>query len=99
MIKAYLLADIIKQYPGDHIGIMLPALTGTNLLVVATYLAQKIPVMINWTLSQEAFEHCMTYKDLPAVITSKTFYNKIQAPYYEKYPMVFLEELLKNISL
>lgn len=99
LIKAYLLADILKQYPWEYIGIMLPAITGTSLLVTAAYLAQKIPVMMNWTLSQEAFEHCMKYKELPAVITSKTFYNKIQMPYYEQYTMVFLEDLLKKISL
>jgi hypothetical protein len=39
LIKAYLLAAIIKKYPGDYIGIMLPALTGTSLLIFATYLA------------------------------------------------------------
>lgn len=99
VIKAYLLADIIKKYPGDYIGIMLPALTGTSLLVVATYLAGKIPVMLNWTLSQEAFEHCIHYKKLPAILTSKSFYQKIQAPYYEENNLVFLEDILKNISL
>ena len=39
MIKAYLLADIIKKYEGEYIAILLPSLSGTSLLVVATYLA------------------------------------------------------------
>lgn len=48
-IKAYLIADIIKKMPGEYIGIMLPALTGTSLLITASYLAGKVPVMLNWT--------------------------------------------------
>lgn len=99
MIKAYLLADIIKTFPGDYIGIMLPSLAGTSLLVVACYLSWKIPVMLNWTLSQDAFEHCVKCKSIPAILTSKSFYKKIQAPYYEKNNLVFLEDILKNISL
>lgn len=99
MIKAYLLADIIKKYEGEYIAILLPSLSGTSLLVVATYLAWKIPVMLNRTLSQEAFEHCVKYKNIPAVLTSRSFYKKIQAPYFEKNNLVFLEDILKNITL
>lgn len=99
LIKAYLIADLLKKYPGNYIGIMLPALTGTSLLVMATYLAGKIPVMINWTQSQEAFEHCLKYQKLPAIITSKTFYNKVKLDYFDEHPMIFLEDMLKKISL
>lgn len=98
LVKAYLIAAIIKKYPGDYIGIMLPALTGTSLLVFASYLAWKIPVMLNWTLWQEAFDHCIQYKDLPAILTSKSFYQKIKAPYFEKNNLVFFEDMLKKIS-
>ena len=99
LIKAYLLAAIIKKYPGDYIGIMLPALTGTSLLIFATYLAWKTPVMLNRTLWQEAFEHCIKYKKLPAIFTSRSFYQKIKAPYFEKNNLVFFEDILKKISL
>ncbi len=99
LIKAYLLARIIKKLPGDYIGIMLPALTGTSLLVIATYLAWKTPVMINRTFWQEAFEHCVQQKNLSVLLTSRSFYQKIKAPYFEKNTLVFFEDILKKVSL
>lgn len=98
-IKAYLIANILKKYDWDHIGIMLPALTWTSLLITATYLAWKVPVMLNWTQWELAFDHCAGYKKIPWILTSKKFFAKIKAPHYEKYNLIFLEEMLKNLSL
>lgn len=98
-IKAFLIADMIKKMPGEYIWIMLPALTGTSLLITAAYLAWKVPVMLNWTQWQAAFDHCAGYKDIPAILTSKKFFAKIKAPHYDKYNLVFLEDMLKSISL
>jgi acyl-CoA synthetase (AMP-forming)/AMP-acid ligase II/1-acyl-sn-glycerol-3-phosphate acyltransferase len=99
VIKAYLISDLLKQYEGEYIGIMLPALTGTSLMITAAYLAKKTPVMLNRTQWELAFDHCATYKKVPAILTSRKFYTKIEAPHYEKYNLVFLEDLLKHVSL
>jgi hypothetical protein len=34
LIKAYLIADLLKKMPGERIAIMLPSLSATSLLVV-----------------------------------------------------------------
>ena len=49
MIKVYLISQYIKKYDGEYIGIMLPAVSATSMLITATYLAGKIPVMLNRT--------------------------------------------------
>jgi hypothetical protein len=36
---------------------------------------------------------------LPAIFTSRSFYQKIKAPYFEKNNLVFFEDILKKISL
>jgi long-chain-fatty-acid--[acyl-carrier-protein] ligase len=99
IIKAYLIADILKTFSGKHIAIMLPSLSATALLIVACYLAEKIPVMLNWTQSEEAFAHCVESQDISVILTAGSFYKKIQTPWLQRYEMTFFEELLKNVSL
>ena len=99
VIKAYLIADLLKQIPWERIAIMLPSLSATSLLVVWCYLAKKIPVMLNWTQSEEAFRHCIKSQDVRAILTAKSFFQKIQTPWLKKYEMTFFEDMLKTISL
>ena len=99
IVKAYLIADLLKKMPGERIAIMLPSLTATSLLIVWCYLAKKIPVMLNWTLSNEAFSHCIKTQNVEVILTAKSFFQKIQTPRLKKYNMIFFEDILKDISL
>lgn len=99
LIKAYLIADILKTFPGKNVAIMLPALSATSLLIVACYLAEKIPVMLNWTQSEEAFAHCVESQEISVILTAGSFYQKVQTPWLKNYKMTFFEELLKGVSL
>ncbi len=99
VIKAYLIADLLKKMPGERIAIMLPSLTATSLLIVWCYLAKKIPVMLNWTQSNEAFSHCIRTQNVEVTITAKSFFQKIQTPRLKKYNMIFFEDILKDITL
>jgi long-chain-fatty-acid--[acyl-carrier-protein] ligase len=99
LIKAYLIADILRSFPGKNVAIMLPSLSATSLLIIACYLAEKIPVMLNWTQSEEAFAHCVKSQEVSVILTAGSFYKKIQTPWLKKYDMTFFEELLKGVSL
>ena len=99
LIKAYLIADLLKKMPWERIAIMLPSLSATSLLVVWCYLAKKIPVMLNWTQSEEAFSHCLKSQNVKVILTAKSFFQKVQTPWLQKYKMTFFEDVLKNISL
>lgn len=99
LIKAYLIADLLKQIPWERIAIMLPSLSATSLLIVWCYLANKVPVMLNWTQSEEAFHHCIKSQNVRAILTAKSFFQKIQTPRLKKYEMTFFEDMLKTISL
>ena len=87
LIKAYLIADLLKKMPWERIAIMLPSLSATSLLVVWCYLAKKIPVMLNWTQSEEAFSHCIKSQNVKVILTAKSFFQKIQTPWLKKYKM------------
>ena len=99
LIKAYLIADLLKKMPWEKIAIMLPSLSATSLLVVWCYLAKKIPVMLNWTQSEEAFAHCIKSQNVKVILTAKSFFQKVQTPWLQKYKMTFFEDVLKDISL
>lgn len=99
LIKAYLIADLLKKMPWERIAIMLPSLSATSLLVVWCYLAKKIPVMLNWTQSEEAFSHCIKSQNVKVILTAKSFFQKIQTPWLKKYKMTFFEDVLKNLWL
>ena len=78
---------------------MLPSLSATSLLIIACYLAEKIPVMLNWTQSEEGFAHCIKSQEISVILTNGSFFKKIQTPWLKKYEMTFFEELLKGVSL
>ena len=99
LIKAYLIADLLKKMPWERVAIMLPSLSITSLLITWCYLANKIPVMINWTQSEEAFKHCLQSQNIQVILTVKSFFQKIHNPWLKNYDMIFFEDLLKKISL
>ena len=99
IIKAYLVSNYIKKIDGNHIGIMLPSVGSAPLIIVATYLAGKIPVMFNWTLGKEAFDHCVDFSKVDKILTSSNFYDRVKNDFLDEHKdkgsFVFLEELLK----
>ncbi len=99
-IKAYFIAGRLKKIEWKYIGIMLPAVWGASLLIMATYLAGKIPVMFNWTLSKDAFNHCVDFSKVNKIISVSSFYNRVKTDFLEEHnsqwKFIFLEDLLKN---
>ena len=79
---------------------MLPAFSGTSLLLVGTYLAEKLPVMLNWTAGEKSFTHCMQFTGIETILTSRKFYEKIHSPWLAQFEgkMVFIEDIIRDIS-
>lgn len=103
IIKVYLIADYIKKINGDYIGIMLPSVWSAPMIIIATYLAWKTPVMFNWTLWKEAFDHCVKFSKVDKILSSSNFYDRVKNEFLEEHKnnntFVFLEDLLKDISI
>ncbi len=102
LLKACVVARILKnEIDGDYVGIMLPALQSTTLLVAATYLAGKIPVMLNWTGGPKVMTHCVEHVNLRQVVTARSFYNRVAdlLPQDVQNRCLFLEEKVKAATL
>ena len=100
LLKVYVIAELIKQHnPWKYVAIMLPSLSATALLITACYFAGKIPVMINWTQSEQAFDSCVKSQNTSLIFTAKSFFNTLQNPWLKHYQFVFIEDLLKDIPV
>lgn len=100
LLGMILLSYKIKKLKGKHIGIMLPASVGVNIVVLATLLAKKIPVMINWTLGSRNLKEVEKQTHLDIVLTSWKFLDKLDnvdlGTIDEK--LLLIDELKKKIT-
>jgi len=100
LLKALVVSGLIKKkVKGRHVGIMLPALQSTTLLIIATYMAGKIPVMLNWTVGKKVLEHCTETAGVEVVLSAGSFIKKIeeQLPESIKSKLLLLEKEIPQI--
>lgn len=103
ILKAYVVSLKLRELPESQIGIMLPAVGSASLLILASYLAGKTPVMFNWTLGKEAFDHCVKISEVTKILTASSFYTRVKNEFLEVHEregrFIFAEDMLKDISL
>src|SRR6185369_11773826 len=75
LIRAIFLAQRLKDvWSGQKmVGLLLPPSVAGALANFAALLLGKVPVNLNYTLSEEALGSCIRQCDLKTVVTSKTF--------------------------
>ncbi len=100
LIGAVLLSKKIRKIQGDYVGVLLPACTTVNLVILACQIAKKIPVLINWTVGKKHLEAVLEQTKLTSVITSKAFLRNIEdvdlTPFDRKF--LFAEDIKRSIS-
>ena len=100
-LRVVLLAEYIRQLPGDHIGILLPSSVAAYLTIFACQLAGKIPVMINWTSGPRHLESVVSLSGIKTVLSSWAFLDKLEnvdlTPVEDL--IVMLEDARRNFSL
>ncbi|MDP4269686.1 MAG: AMP-binding protein [Bacteroidota bacterium] len=105
--KAFLLKACVvsqhlkKRVKGKHVGIMLPATQSATLLVIASYMAGKIPVMLNWTVGKKVLEHCIETAEVEVILSASTFISKVEEllPESIKSKLLYLDKEAPNIAL
>lgn len=100
-LKACVVAELLKkEVKEQHVGIMLPALQSTTLLIAACYLSGKIPVMLNWTVGKKVLEHCIETAGVTKIISAGSFISKIeeQLPESIKNRFILLEKKVPELS-
>jgi acyl-CoA synthetase (AMP-forming)/AMP-acid ligase II/1-acyl-sn-glycerol-3-phosphate acyltransferase/acyl carrier protein len=100
-MRVLLLADEIKRMPGNRIGIMLPASVAVNVAILATLLAGKTPVMINWTVGSRHLKSCVDSAGLHVILTSRRFTDQLEGVDLTSVAslLVMMEDFKRRIGL
>lgn len=77
-LRVILLARFIRQLEGEYIGILLPSSVGASILILATQLAGKVPLLINWTVGTRHLESVVKLSNVKHVLTSWSFIDKLE---------------------
>ena len=97
LTKALLLSrEIKKQTDSKYVAVMLPNTVNTSIVILAVMLADKIPAVLNYSVSDDILRKSIDKAGIKLILTSKLFLKKAKV---EEIPeMVFLEDIAKNIS-
>ncbi|NNM43948.1 MAG: AMP-binding protein [Chlamydiae bacterium] len=100
-IAALILSKKIQQLPGNHIGILFPSSVGAYIVILATLLAKKVPVMLNWTVGIRGLDYAHDLLQLQTVITSQKFLESLENGDLGKIEdkFVFIENMKEAIHL
>jgi acyl-[acyl-carrier-protein]-phospholipid O-acyltransferase/long-chain-fatty-acid--[acyl-carrier-protein] ligase len=98
LIASLLLARIVrKRTVGEPlVGVLLPASVAGALANIATSIAGRVPVNLNFTAGREAMAAAIERTGIRTILTSRMFLSK--AGLEEMPGMVFLEDLLAQTS-
>lgn len=67
----------IAAFPGQYVGIMLPASVAADTVFLATLFAGKIPVMINWTAGQRVVQLGLDMVGVQKVLTADLLLHRL----------------------
>ncbi|MFI5177789.1 MAG: acyl-[ACP]--phospholipid O-acyltransferase [Vicinamibacterales bacterium] len=89
---------IARRTRGErHVGLLLPASVGGALANIATLMAGRVPVNLNFTIGADALGAAVAQAGIRTILTSRQFIRKVSI---EPRPeMVFLEDLRGTIGL
>ena len=72
-----LLVPMIRELPGQYVGVMLPASVGAGLFFLAVLFAGKTPVMVNWTTGSRNIAHALDLLGVERVITAGALLSRL----------------------
>ncbi|MFC2049511.1 AMP-binding protein [Chlamydiota bacterium] len=96
-----LLAEAIRNMPGERIGIMMPASVGVNAMILATMLAGKIPVMMNWTLGERNLRSVVNQSGVQVTLSAMSFLDRLDNAELNGLDdkIVLLEDIRRKLSV
>lgn len=98
--KAVFLARFIRRLPNEKIGILLPASVSSSVTTIATILAGKIPVFLNWTAGRRSLLHACETTGLTEILTSETFLDSVPSDLeFLESKFIMLEDIRDKASL
>jgi long-chain-fatty-acid--[acyl-carrier-protein] ligase len=100
-MRAILLARHIKKYPGEYIGVLLPASVAAYVTVLAIQMAGKVPLLVNWTTGSRHLQSIVEQSKVQIVLSSWAFLDRLENVNFEgiEDKLVMLEDVRGEITL
>lgn len=90
---------IRKEVPQPRVGIALPPGRAALIANIATVLAGKVPVNINFTAAKESIESAIKQSGIEKFLTADTFVRRLQSfPWPATKHLIFLERVLPQLK-
>lgn len=77
-MRVILLADFIRTLPGNYIGIMLPSSVAAMATILATQMAGKVPLLVNWTVGPRHLDAVVNLSNVQVVLSSWSFLDRLE---------------------
>ncbi|MBS0203483.1 MAG: AMP-binding protein [Planctomycetes bacterium] len=71
LIGAMLMAGRFSRLPATRVGLMLPASVASDMMLMGLYLANKLPVVLNWTTGPANLQHAVQLTGVTHVVSSR----------------------------
>jgi long-chain-fatty-acid--[acyl-carrier-protein] ligase len=99
--KICILARHFRKFPEKRVGVMLPASSAAFIVVMALMLADKVPVMLNWTVGERNLNAAVATTGIERTLTSWRFINRLSNVSLGKVDLQlsFLEENARELSI
>lgn len=97
LILRRLLSRELPREEFEQLGILIPPSVGGLLINLACTLDRRIPVNLNYTLSEEVLNHCVKETEIKRVFTSRKVLDKL--PFRPDVELVFLEDWIEKVTL
>ena len=75
----FALREEIEKFPGERVGIMLPASVAADTVFLAVLFSGKTPVMVNWTTGQRNIQHGLEITGVSKVLTAQALLSRLAA--------------------
>ena len=77
LVGTLVMARHFKRLPGARVGLMLPASVAADLMALGLSLANKVPVLLNWTTGPANLNHAVRLTGVTHVITSRNLRDRL----------------------
>lgn len=98
-----LLHKKVAPLEGNRIGILLPASVAATTVYLSTLFANKVPVMVNWTVGGGVLKSSLENIEVKTILTSKKLIEKLKSTGLDlealPFKWIYLEELAQKITL
>lgn len=103
VLAIMVLSKAFKKLPDTHIGFIMPACLTANIAYMALLFANKVPVMINWTVGLRNMRHCLESTGVRHVVTARAVIDALEGKGTEfgelKAMFHYLEDIAGGVSL